>query len=201
MNDNSWLFYLGVAIASLIGAFLGAFIKRIGEDFAAQQSIQKLTVTVENIKAAISDDVWDRQEQWKLKRDAVLDAVCALNGLENALIELDSTFSVPPELCDDTAREGQELLQKGATQRFQESSITYRRAMSVIDLVVGGKLSKDLSNCFQFAGPLALVVLRNKRRALVESGTKRELAEKCMAVIRSAREALGIKDADESLLS
>jgi hypothetical protein len=111
-NDANLFAYLGVAVASLIGAFLGAYFKRKGENLATHEDLDNLvkqvaavTETTENIKATISDDVWDRQEQWKLKRDSIQNAVIALHEMERALTEVNSCFAVPPELCDESTRE------------------------------------------------------------------------------------------------
>ena len=140
MSDASWLFYLGAAIASLIGAFLGAFIRRIGEDFAAQQSIEKLTATVKNIKAAISDDVWDRQKQWEMRRDAVSDALRALRELETSLINLRSVFSC--SIIENSLR-------YQASLQFEACNTRYLHAKDFADLVVGKELPKHLAAYFQ----------------------------------------------------
>jgi uncharacterized membrane-anchored protein YhcB (DUF1043 family) len=199
MNATSWLFYLGVAIASIIGAFLGAFIKRIGEDFAARQSIQKLTATVENIKAAISDDVWDRQKQWEMRRDSIFDAVRVLTIFDNALIKLNSTFSIKVNENSDTAARRDQLIGE-AYLRYAECCSDYQCANRILDLVVGGKVSNNFRNYFQFTASL-VQNMNNDQRFLASPGTTKELEEKSDAFIQSAREVLGIKDADESLLS
>lgn len=206
MNDLSLPLYLWVALAPLVGAFLGAYVKRRAEDVAMNANFQNVldqlkrqTEETENIKAAISDDVWDRQEQWKMKRDSILSAVLALHEMENALVELNSCFTVPPELCDQSARERQKGIQQEALTRFRDSSTAYQSAMLTIDLVVGIQLSKALSNYFQFACPLAVKIM-TERKAVIESEANKQRAEMSKAVIKSAREVLGIRDAGEIAL-
>jgi hypothetical protein len=195
MNNTSWLFYLGVAIASLIGAFLGAFIKRIGEDFAAQQSIQKLTATVENIKAAISDDVWDRQKQWEMKRDAVLEAIRAHADLEAALVNLNSCLSgclsvSAKEHADKTAAD-----LSAAVKGFRSSRTSFMRAYHIADMAVGGQFSNTMSEYFRLTGAVSTDMTHS--RSVLDSTKSKELALSGKNVILSARQALGIKDAGD----
>ncbi len=187
-------------IVNAFKPFIGSYAAKKGENLATKEDIAQLTKIAEGIRSEISDKVWDRQEQWKLKRDAVLGAQHALDALGDALTKFDSTFSVPEELCDDNAREAQKTLQLGALHLFQESSTAYVHAMSVTDLVIGGQLPKDLSNYFQFVCRLVVGMQNIKQRALAKSETRKELADKNTAVIRSARAALGVKDAGNSLL-
>jgi hypothetical protein len=191
MHGANWLFYVGSAVASLIGALLGSFFKRLGEDFAAQQSIQKLTATVENIKAAISDDVWDRQKQWELRRDAVLDAIRARADLEAALVNLNSWLSASEKTPTDKA--DAEL--SAASQGFRSSRTSFRRAHLIADLAVGGQFSNAMSAYFLLTG--AVVRDMTRQRAFLDSAKSKELALSGNNVILSARQALGIKDAGE----
>jgi hypothetical protein len=59
-------------------------------------------------------------------------------------------------------------------------------------LAVGGKVSKALSNYFQFALPIVRDALSKRQNFLENVGTKKELAGRGNAVTISAREALGI---------
>ena len=189
-----------IALAFLAGlavSFFRSYAGEKGKNLATKEDIRELTSTVEGIKAEISGEIWDRQEQWKLRRDAVLDAVRALHGLQDALNGLNSLFSVPAELCDEAARDHQRTLQHEAGLRFRDKSTTYEQAMFVVDLVIGGQLSKDLSNFFQLACPLAVHMLKNQQTSLAEPETKKKLARREIAVICSAREALGIEGAEE----
>lgn len=145
----------------------------------------------------ISYKVWNRQRQWEMRRDAVLDALRGLADFENALTELDSTFTVPVENCTERAKTALENMQIGAMQQFGKCRSAYKRAHIVADLAVGGQVSKDLSAYFQFAAPLGRDAISKKRNVLESTSTKKELALRGNAVIMSAREALGIKDAGD----
>jgi hypothetical protein len=102
MIHASWLSYVGLFLLPLAGAYFGAYLKRKGENLATHEDLDKLvaqvaavTETTENIKAAISDDMWDRQKQWEMRRDIVFEVIRALGQLDNALPELCVAYSVP----------------------------------------------------------------------------------------------------------
>jgi hypothetical protein len=186
-------------LGNVLRPFFNSYSNEKGKNLATKEDIAQLTKIAEGIKAEISDEVWDRQEQWKLKRDSIQNAVIALHDMESALTELNSCFAVPPGLCDESTREKQEVMQRDALARFLECSIKYQRTMLMVDLVVGIQLSKILSDYFQFANPLAVRIMMEKK-PVIESEANRKRAEMRKAVIKSAREALGIKDAGEIMV-
>ncbi len=81
--------------------------------------------------------------------------------------------------------------------QFRKHCSAYKRAHIIADLAVGGNLSRDLSKYFQFALPLARQGYINRKSFLESAAKKKELALRGNAVIMSAREALGIKDAGD----
>jgi hypothetical protein len=190
MNDTSWLLYLGVAIASLIGAFLGAFIKRIGEDFAAQQSIQKLTATVENIKAAISDDVWDRQKQWEMRRDAVFEAIRALGKFDNVLLDLAHAYSLP-NLEREDLRSNVLSKRKEAREHFDSCGSRLAGARFIADMVVGEALGTAFYECTNEMQSVALKVLSGDAESFTNS--QAAISQKVNAVYKSAQKELKLK--------
>jgi hypothetical protein len=194
-NAANLLPFLGLVLASMIGAFLGALFKRLGEDFAAQQSIQKLTATVENIKAAISDDVWDRQKQWEMRRDAVSDAWRTLRELETFLIELHSDFSLP--ISDNEAIRSSLLNKRHhAREQFYSCLTKYLHATNLTDLVVGDELPKLLSAYFQQIGIIANKIINGDSKYFT-SERKKELVDKSNEIRQEARKELNIKNADD----
>ena len=145
----------------------------------------------------IQRNEWGRQRRWELRREAALDALRVLADLENALTELDSTFTVPVDRCEDDARAALKSMQLDATLQFRKCCSAYKRAHIVADLTVGGQVSKNLSAYFQVALPLVRDALPQRRNFLNSAQTKKELAQRGNAIIMAARKALGIKDAGD----
>jgi hypothetical protein len=69
----------------------------------------------------------------------------------------------------------------------------------MVDLVIGEPLSNQLSGYFQLSGELAIRIAREKR-AVIDSEANKMRAEMHKTIVGLAREALGVKDAGESML-
>jgi hypothetical protein len=82
-------------VGGWFGAYLGAYLKKKGENLATHEDISKLvdqvravTQTTKEIEAKISDEVWGRQKQWELKREVLFEATRALARVDDALVGL-----------------------------------------------------------------------------------------------------------------
>jgi hypothetical protein len=76
----------GVLLIALIsfvcagmGAYLGSYLKKKGENLATHEDMNKIVALIEAtteatkaIEARISHEVWDRQRQWEIKREVLL---------------------------------------------------------------------------------------------------------------------------------
>jgi hypothetical protein len=144
----------------------------------------------------IQRNEWGRQRRWELRRDMTLDAVRALADLEDALMDLNTAFQQPKGIPTEEAQVALTSRRFDAMQRFRERSAAYKRANIVIDLSVGGDLSKRLSEYFQLALPHAREVL-SRRESYLKTEHRKELALRENAAIMAARDALRIKDAGE----
>jgi hypothetical protein len=87
--------YIGWALTILaagLGSFLGAYLRKKGENLATHEDIDKLvyqvravTTATKQIEARISSDLWDRQKRWELKKEVLLLAVKRLAEVNEAL--------------------------------------------------------------------------------------------------------------------
>jgi len=152
----------------------------------------------------ISDKVWDRQKQWEMRRDVVIDSVRALADLELVFYNVINTHNLHNALKNSFAKstkEGEDALKKAeyehieAMQQHQKCLSLFQRAHTVADVAIGGELSRNLSGYFQFSGRFIQKVLDMKPIKMT-AGNK-ELAGWHNRVILSARKALGIKDAGD----
>ena len=134
---------------------------------------------------------WGRQRRWELRRDAVLDAVRAHADLESALVKFNSWLSASEKRLTDEANA--EL--NAAIRGCRRSRTSFRRAHLIANLAVGGQLSKAMSAYFLLTGTVLKDMTHEK--SCLDSATKRDLALSGNDVILSARQALGIEDADD----
>jgi hypothetical protein len=197
MNDASWLLYPGLFVVSLVGAAAGAYFKRRAENLATHDDLDKLvaqmsavTATTENIKAAISDDVWDRQRQWEMKRDSIFDFIRALGELDNALFELNFAYSqsIPDEDDLKTRVLGK---RKEKREAFDLCNSKIDGARFLTDVIVGRNFAKAIFECVNEMRSIATKVLGGD--ADYYMGAQLSLAEKISAVNVAARNELNLK--------
>ncbi len=196
MQEAIWYFYPGVVVASLIGAFLGAYFRRKGENLATHEDLDKLvtqmaavTETTENIKAAISDDVWDRQEQWKLRRDAIIEVMRDISSVRRALVDVSGTFVSGPYVLPTTDDQEKKLAQ------FYEHFSRFFCSKFVVEVVTGEELTHSLDEFRKYVDDVIKNVI-NWKASLEDVAIQKALAEKTNAAIQAARKELGIKSED-----
>jgi len=205
---------IGIPIATILvsglAAYFGAFIKTMAANDANNQNFEKVleqmktqTAEIENIKAAISDDVWDRQEKWKLKRDLLIEVIRSLSELADALKSLYSVHCTP-------IHENNELKEFARVQIHNESiefntcNRKFYRTMYVARLVAGKELHKALTECANEMRSISSKILKEdadyfmqsesvvRPRNLVEFNAD-ALMQKIMPAIMLARKTLDIE--------
>lgn len=142
--------YVIVPLLSLVGAgvgsFLGAYLKKKGENLATHEDINKLveqvsavTQATKEIESKISDEVWGRQRQWEMKRDALFALAEAKSAVENALIHLNTVFgSGPTQAATESSKE--------ALQAWAQADAAFDAALTRVSLVCGQELNRQLQS-------------------------------------------------------
>jgi hypothetical protein len=86
-------------VSTVVGAFvvhyLGAYLKRKGENLATREDIESLsagiaatTEAAKRVEEKLSNETWDRQRRWELKKEALLALVLALGRVRECWIAL-----------------------------------------------------------------------------------------------------------------
>jgi hypothetical protein len=88
-------------IGAGISAYFGAYLKKKGENLATHEDINKVLVEVrattqatKEIEAKISDEVWDRQKRWELKREVLFEAMRRVADIDEVLNTLNAILQV-----------------------------------------------------------------------------------------------------------
>lgn len=126
------LWVLSVIVALFVGGFLSSYMKKKGENLATHEDIDKLveqvravTTATKDIEAKISNDVWDRQKRWELKREVLFETTRRLSELENALLAygaiLKTEKSHEPSWNETFLERGKRWL--AATTAFDETAL------------------------------------------------------------------------------
>jgi hypothetical protein len=89
-----------VAFVAGLGAYFGSYLKKKGENVATKEDIKNVveqvkavTQATKEIETKISNQVWDRQKQWELKREVLLEATKRLSAIENGLLSLNTFWA------------------------------------------------------------------------------------------------------------
>jgi hypothetical protein len=114
-----------------------------------QQRLRELTTTVEEIKAEISAQVWDRQEQWKLRRDAIIEVVRDISSVRSALVDVYGAFVAGAYLLPPSDDQQKKLAQ------FYEHFSRFFCSKFVVEVITGEELTHiDSEGGFQFKAEL-----------------------------------------------
>lgn len=100
MEQYSW-----AIVTFLLGLFASSFLKsyasKKAENLAMHEGIEKLVEQMsairqatKEIEAKISDDVWNRQRQSELKREAVFSVMLALNQANHEMFAVSTVLNV-----------------------------------------------------------------------------------------------------------
>jgi hypothetical protein len=187
---------LTTLIGAFVGSFLGGYFRTKGENVATHEDIQKLvdqvratTEATKAIEARISNEVWDRQRQWELKRDALLEGGRALADLNAALMKLNAVYSAKAENTQiSKAFENQET---AAIDAFNKAAYSFQRAQLVVSVVSGNEVQKAFIAMETILKEISLEVVDGDTKKY--SKTLPRLKESATGVTRAIQKELGME--------
>ncbi len=130
------------------GAYLGAYLKKKGENLATHEDIGKLvdqvravTQTTKEIEAKISDEIWDRQKRWEIRRDAIFEVIRELATLEVALGDFFSVYRAMEGVEKRSQFQHDRIMEEHAA--YQKAHQSFERARAVAMLVCNEKVQQE----------------------------------------------------------
>jgi hypothetical protein len=192
--------YQGIALTSLIfaglGSYLGSYLKKKGESLAIHENLDKLveqvaavTQTTKSIEATISDDVWDRQKRWELKREVLFEATKRLAEIDDTLIDL---FSIG-QLVKDKKVKDVSAEQSKTYDKWRKASRALGETILLVGIVCGKETLKALGNFRSVANGLIIKLFEDKD--LEAYANSKDRYDKSLEEARSAiRKELGIDE-------
>jgi hypothetical protein len=157
---TSFLTIIGAGAAS----YFGAYIKRKGGDRAVREGFAEVlrqtkatTEATKKIEAKISDEVWDRQKRWELKRDIILELIKRIAALDDALMSYEAFV----DLDKGRKPQGEELDAHWAGKRLEttlgwsKASADFDQSRAIVDTVLSPEVKKttdDLAKYTKFVG-------------------------------------------------
>jgi hypothetical protein len=142
--------FLSALGGAFVGSFVAGYLRKKGENLATHEDLDKLIVQMKAtteatkaIEARISDEVWNKQRQWELKREIIIQLIRSLSATENALMELYSIHAATlPNIQELIAVRLQERLSK--TDLWNAANLELDNARVIAALVAGKDLSKAM---------------------------------------------------------
>ena len=135
-----------------------------------------------------------------MRRDATLEAVCALGELELALIDLRSVYQTSHHFASDVRNQLKRDLandmkaqQKASVSGVAECDAKFYRSMFVADLCVGKEFGNSLSRYFQAVNSI-VEEAKNGNPEFCTSEKLKEIVDLSKEVIHVARKKLNIRN-------
>jgi hypothetical protein len=179
-------------VVNVFKPFFGSYAAKKGENLATKEDIAQLTKIAEEIRAEISDKVWDRQKQWEMRRDAIFEVVRALGTLDNALLELNVAHSAP---LPDTEELRSDALQNcfDKMTNWNAHGAEFDEARFLAGVLIGEELDSALGK-YIIEMRHIVVGIRNKTKKH-DDASQKVLWQKLEAVRIAVRKELKIDNA------
>lgn len=186
-----------VALVAGLGAYFGSYLKTKGKNLATHEDIDKVLVEVrattqatKEIEARISDNVWDRQKRWEMKRDVLFEMarkasleIGAMNGLK--AVYTTEKINVEKGL---PARLEKRL---GVGARWNDAAAEFEGMQILVAASCGIELVKSIGEFGLFMRNLSLEIVKLKPEAF--DAALPEMARKAHAISLAIRKELEIR--------
>jgi hypothetical protein len=180
-------------VVNVFKPFFGSYAAKKGENLATKEDIAQLTKIAEGIKAKISDEYWDRQKQWEMRRDAVFEVVRALGTLDDELLKLNVAHTTSLPECEELKNDAiQNRLEK--MTEWNLHGARFDGAKFLADMFVGEELRSALSTCIICMRDIAAGIRDGTKRH--EENSQKTLWHKLKAVRESVRKELQLENVE-----
>jgi hypothetical protein len=185
-------------VAAFVGAFLAGYLKKKGENLATHEDIDKLlqqvaavTQTTKEIEAKVSGEMWERQQQWELKKGAFIKVINEIAAVQDALTLLDSTFAGARQSTNPEAVPAWTNRKVEAVDTLQRVSLSLDCAIAVALLVSGEDVKQAIHKVRGCIAEIKRKIHANTPEAFVGSIPK--LIADMTTLTDSIRRELGVR--------
>ena len=195
MDMNALISILVAGIAAAIGAFVGAYLRKSGENLAANENfaaireqLKTTTSDTETIKQQLSGSAWRSQQQWSAREHYYSKLLTHLHQFRLALDDLSDYYMEPggEHAPDSEMGERFQKLRSGASASFAE----VERLLGPAALFFSSQAVASLTKLF--AEHWGLENFDAVCTADYVSGARKLAAEAYDQVLKEARTQLGI---------
>lgn len=182
----AFLCFLGAGV----GAYLGAYFKNRGVHH--ELVIKAVTEATKEIEAKMSNDTWDRQRRWEMKRDAFFAVARELESMERALSDLNTIYA---PARGDLAQGGPHtlyMIEQKSKALDQWSEISARFDAARAQAVLAG--GTEVVGAIQTAGKMMRVVAQGLLRGdvAIYSKSLKDMVAANVRITAAMRRELGL---------
>jgi uncharacterized protein YoxC len=198
MNLPLWAFVLSQLIWAVVAGwaiYYGAYLKKKGENLATHEDIAKLkeqvqviTTTTKEIETKISDEAWNRQKRWELKREVLFDTVKSLADLWDALIALNA--SVQGGQQQDSPGWRQSFADRQAS--WMRAAAQFRKAGELVDVTCSIETAMAVQQFSVVAFQIANRIMKEEAEIFYFNEQQQEAVSKLFAAKAAVRKELGL---------
>ncbi|MFI5071663.1 MAG: hypothetical protein ACHP8A_12305 [Terriglobales bacterium] len=146
-----------IALVAGLGGYFGSYLKKKGENLATHEDIGKVldevravTTTTKEIEAKISNEMWDRQKRWELKREILFEATKKLSSIENGLLSFHTFLRTKKSGGKGDDDPTWIRLEHGYVTQWQDVSKSFQEAEALVNI----SYSRELMSAFAEVGDL-----------------------------------------------
>lgn len=187
-----------IVLASGFGGFIGAYLKRKGENLASKEDIGDLvkqvsavTEATKKIEAEISGELWNRQKRWELKREVLFEATKKLADVEDGLLSLDSVLQVEVKEPHKEDEVGWVETKHGRITKWRNVSAEFDEARLLVLMACDKETIRTFEDFGAFVNTVAAEI-SPKKDAQIYRNSQAELFKKRMAIRAAVRKELAI---------
>ena len=184
------------ALVAGVGGYFGAYWKQKGKNLATHEDIDKLvdqvaavTQTTKEIEAKISNEMWDRQKRWELKRDVLFQATKRLADAEDALLSIDSVLQVETRENKDGDLNWPQVKHERLV-KWSNASSALDETKLFVGMVCDGETYEAFAEFNQLMGAVAVGITKDDANIYLKS--RNEVLRKLLRVQETMRRELKI---------
>lgn len=169
-------------------------MKKKGENLATREDIDNLldqvravTTTTKEIEARISNEVWDRQKRWELKRDTLIEAARKLGEVMTALGELHAAYFADRDAILKGEPGHIDIRIKKAEDWARVSTEFSGSTVLLVGMICGDELGRLLNGFASISRKIAIEITGGNPGAFVQA--QQEYRAKLDAVTTAISEA------------
>jgi hypothetical protein len=119
--------------ALFVGGYLASYMKRKGENYATKEDaadiltqVKATTQATKEIESKISGELWNKQKQWEVKKEAIFNCVKRISQVEETLLGLHGLRQIeqkPGDINFETAQHEKAMAFRDASAAFDEAKL------------------------------------------------------------------------------